>query len=68
MKRHGMALALVFGLVAAAIVASPATGTFAGHNGRIVFSHFTSSSPAQITTLTPSRLTSRPAAGGSRSR
>lgn len=53
MKRQGMAAALVFGLVAAAIVASPATGTFAGHNGRIVFSHFTSSSPAQITTLTP---------------
>ena len=35
------------------MAATPARATFAGRNGRIVFSHFTSSSPAQITTLTP---------------
>ncbi|HEY8001158.1 MAG TPA: hypothetical protein VID76_04410 [Solirubrobacterales bacterium] len=43
-----------FGLALAALIAvSPSDATFAGRNGRIVFSHFTHSSPGQITTLTP---------------
>ncbi len=54
MRRCKVAAGIVLGIgIATVAVAGPATGTFAGHNGRIVFSHFTSSSPAQITTLTP---------------
>jgi len=35
------------------MAATPARATFAGRNGRIVFEHFTSSSPSQITSVTP---------------
>jgi len=54
MKRWSVvAVVSAFTAVAALAVAGPAGGTFAGHNGRIVFEHFTSSSPSQITSVTP---------------
>ncbi|MDX6582082.1 MAG: TolB protein [Solirubrobacterales bacterium] len=54
MARLRMAASLVLVLAGAgAIAAGTADATFAGLNGRIVFSHFTSSTSPQITTLTP---------------
>jgi TolB protein len=54
MVRRRIAVPVVLALALAALIAvTPSDATFAGRNGRIVFSHFTSSSPPQITTLTP---------------
>jgi len=53
MRQRSVVLVALTLTAATAILASEAGGTFAGRNGRIVFSHFTSSSPGQITTLTP---------------
>lgn len=54
MKRRSVVpVVSAFTAVAALAVAGPAGGTFAGHNGRIVFEHFTSTSPSQITSVTP---------------
>jgi Tol biopolymer transport system component len=43
---------ILFALLCA-VVAGPADATFAGRNGRIVFEHFTRSTPTQITSVTP---------------
>jgi len=53
MRQRSVVLVALTLTTATAILASEAGGTSAGRNGRIVFSHFTSSSPGQITTLTP---------------
>ncbi len=52
MKRRTVVVSASTAALALAI-AAPAGGTFAGHNGRIVFEHFTGSTPSQITSVTP---------------